>query len=495
MTVLEGEAYRRQLTEYLEVPLRRPRLVLVPMALGMVLALAATFLLPKEYSTSTLILVEQQKVPQSVVRNDAVEAARPRLLTIHQEILSRTRLEKVIRELDPYPAMMAKAPLTKVIERMRGAISIRVQGNDAFTIEYVHRDPQKAMMVANRLAGLFIEEVDQAREEQVEGAAEFIETQLQESRRRLEETEQALRAFKEEHMGHLPEQTPANLATLQRLQMEQHSVSESLRAARERQLTLEKSLGAQIVSQSGEGATATAPGTELSQLRAQLAALRGRYTDEHPDVRVLIARIAQIERRLAERVSADDAAVLDPTTSTRSQLERARSEVRSFEARGRDLDRQIAMFQERVEAAPRAEQNLNTLTRDHRTLNESYLNLLNKKLDAQMAEKLEQRWKGERFKVLDPAYLPEESVFPNRPLFGMAGVALGLVIGLVLSFVAEYFDHSIKSPQELETVVPFPVLATFPHIDPGSVRAGAPPEAPPRPGAGRHFRRKAGART
>ena len=69
---------------------------------------------------------------------------------------------------------------------------------------------------------------------------------------------------------------------------------------------------------------------------------------------------------------------------------------------------------------------------------------------------------------------------------------LGLLIGLALSVVAEYFDHSIKSPQELEAVVPFPVLATFPHLDPARPKAGAPPEAPRRPGAGRRLARKAG---
>ena len=70
-------------------------------------------------------------------------------------------------------------------------------------------------------------------------------------------------------------------------------------------------------------------------------------------------------------------------------------------------------IQGRVDSVPRTEQQLATMTRDYSQLQESYLSLLKKQMEAQMAEQMERRWKGERFKVLDPAHVPEPSLLPE----------------------------------------------------------------------------------
>ena len=449
------------LQRFLEVPLRRPLHVIVPFVLAVGASAAASQLVQKRYRSSTLILVEKQKVPESVVPRARGEESGPRLFTIKQEILSRTRLERVLRELDPYPER-AGAPLTALLDTMRGDTTISVKGTDAFTVEFVHADPRMAMRVADRLATLFIEETVEAQESRVADATQFLETELEEARRQVEGREQALRRFKEEHMGTLPEQTPTNLATLQRLQLEQQQVSSSLQAARDRLSALELS---------ATGPAAGGPQSELAQLREELAALRARYTEEHPEVRTLAARLVRAERA-ASRSSADPAAAV-----LQQQLSQTRAEVEPLKVRAAGIDRRIAALQARVDEAPRTEQLLSSLTRDYQKLNENYLTLLNKKLDAQMAQKLEERWKGERFRVLDPAYLPEQPVSPDPMLFLLGGVALGLGLGLGLAYVAEFLDRSVKDVDELEDALPYPVLATIPHV-----RRGAVPERRPRRG-------------
>jgi protein tyrosine kinase modulator len=383
------------------------------------------------------------------------EDTSPRLFTIKQEILSRTRLERVLKELDPYPDQ-AGAPLTRLLDHMRTATTINVKGSDAFTVEFVHENPEMAMQVANRLATLFIEETEAAQESRVADATQFIESELEDARKQVEGREQALRRFKEEHMGTLPEQTPTNLATLQRLQLEQQAVSTSLQAARDRLATLE------LNASTGAGSS---PETELSDLRAQLAALRARYTDEHPEVRAMLARVVRAERALATRTAASAA-----TTVLQQQIVQARAEVEGLKTRATGIDRRIAALQSRVDEAPRTEQLLSSLTRDYQKLNENYLTLLNKKLDAQMAQKLEERWKGERFRVLDPAYVPEQPVYPDPMMFLMGGVALGLAAGLGLAYAAEFVDRSVKDAGELEDALPYPVIATIPHITRAAAR-------------------------
>jgi protein tyrosine kinase modulator len=467
----KGGMGTQDLLEYLEIPLRRPWHVVIPFVLLVTAAVATSYVLPKKYRSSTLILVESEKVPDAFVASMATERTTKRLQTIRQEILSRTRLERVINELQPY-GPVGNRSLTVTVETMRQAIDIAVKGNDAFSIDFVHRNPEMAMKVANRLATLFIEEATRSREEQVGEAYQFIETQLADARRELESREVALRRYKEQHMGTLPEQTPANLATLQRLQMEQQSVNENLRAATERLISVESN---------PTKAAAAASDSTLGQLQSQLATLRGRYTDEHPDVRALKARIAVLEREQASKapVTTDD-----PAATARTQVEAARADVQKIKDRLADIDAKIATFQGRVEQAPRTEQDIATLSRDFQKLNENYLTLLNKKLEAQMAAKLEQRWKGEQFRILDPANLPERPIFPNKRLFLAAGLFLGLLAGIAAAVAADFLDHSVKSVRELEQLLPFPVLAVIPSFkDPRFAQyAFRPPTAGP--GAG-----------
>jgi polysaccharide chain length determinant protein (PEP-CTERM system associated) len=460
--VSEPAADRPSILEYVQIPLRRPWHVVIPFVVVTLLAVGFSLTITKTYTSSTLILVESDKVPQSFINEGTRDAAasRPRLQTIRQEILSRTRLERILEELNPYPERTGRAPLTAIVEDMRQAIAINVKGNDSFSLEYTHRDPKIAQAVTARLATLFIEESSQARKTQVEVTGEFIESQLVEARQKLEEKEKALRQYKESRMGRLPEQTGANLAILQRLQLEQQSVSDSLRAARERVLLVERGMS----STAGANA-ANDPAAELAAARNELASLRARYTDEHPDVKALQSRVARLEKQVASRSTTQ-------SDQGDAQLEQAKAEVRHLEGKLADVDRRIAMFQGRVEETPRTEQELATLTRDYQQLNQNYLDLLRKKMDAQMAERLQDQWKTDNFRILDPAFLPERAVSPNRWMFLWLGMAAGLLAGLAASVVAEMMDPTIKNLREVEAILPFPVLAALPHLD-AAAAAGA----------------------
>ena len=115
-------------------------------------------------------------------------------------------------------------------------------------------------------------------------------------------------------------------------------------------------------------------------------------------------------------------------------------------------------YQARVESTPRTEQETAALVRDNQKLKDNYLKLLTTRQEAQMAARLEERWKGERFRVLDPAHLPDRPYFPNRPLFAAGGLLIGLFVGLGLTLVSENFDHSIRDLTELQATVNFDVI-------------------------------------
>lgn len=442
------------LHEWLEIPLRHPVHVAVPFVLMVTLAVTATFVLPKKYQSNTLILIESSRVPDRIAPNLSSETATRRLQAIRQEILSRTRLERVNSELNPYPKLASQ---NDAVERLRTSIDVAFKGDDAFSIDYIHQDPHMAQRVTARLATLFTEESQKARQEEMEGASEFLDGELQAAQRQLDEKEEALRRYKEQHMGRLPEQLSANLATLQRFQLEQQSLDLTIRAAEDRVERMEGSPAA------GEaiGASPTSAETEIARLQGQLASLRMKYTDEHPDVKAVLLQLEGLTRGASNapgnRSASNDAA-------TKGSTERARAELRSLIARRDDLRKQVEMFQGRVEQAPRAEQDMANLSRDFNQLRDNYYELLRKKNDVQRAERLQQRWR-DAFRILDQANLPERAIFPNRPLFISLGILLGLGLGLGTALAQELLlDTSVKTVRELEMALPYPVVGRIPHV-------------------------------
>jgi len=453
----------RELQRLAEAPLRRPWLVIIPFLLSVVVAVAVSFVLTPRYRSSTLILVAPEQMPSNFVPQMSTERVARRLQTLRQEVQSRTRLEMVAREFDPYGSL-GKEPLINTIERMRGAVQVSVKGDDAFSIEFEHRDPKMAMLVADRLTTLFMEEVVGASERQVSNAYEFIEKQLEGARTQLEQKEGALRAYKEQHMGQLPEQVTANLATLQRLQAEQQSTAESLRTATDTMRLLEGGTG-ETRGEGGERIMKTPAPDSLVTLKANLAILKTRYTEQHPDVRALQSRIDMLEKAAANQ--APDAPPADPAAAAAEmRVREARIEIESLRQRLADVDRRIAAFQERVEAAPRREQEVLGLMRDYQKLSENYSALLSKKLDAEMAARLERQQKGQQFRVLDPAYLPEQPSFPNRGMFALAGLGIGILLGVGLAITVDALDPTIKDAESVRSAFSFPVLAVIPYVKP-----------------------------
>ena len=455
----EEDSFRwTEFRHFLHAPLRRPWLVFVPWAGVMLLAVAALFVLPKKYMSSALVLVESEKMPESFIPKVATRDAAERLQAVRPEILSRTRLERVLAETRPYPDVSRP----QAVDEMRKATFVNVSGSDGFTITFYHRDPHKAQEVTDRLARLFIDETIKSRELQVEGAVEFLVTQVDEARAELEKKDAALRRYKEQHMGKLPSQLETNLATMQMLQREMQMVEENLLFAREKHEALARGAGRSAAAH----AAGPSPSAELDELNRQLAALRNRYTDAHPDVQTVRSRIARLEARLAQ--SRGDAGPERPadafTDVTRDQLERAALEVRKLEDRQRSLQQRLDTIRAHVEETPRTEQELATLTRDYEKLNDNYTALLSKQLEAQMSGRLEQRWKGERFRMLDPASLPEKPVFPKPSVFLPFGAIFGLLAGLAASLVAEYLDPTVKDSEVLQAVQGYPVLAVIPHL-------------------------------
>jgi uncharacterized protein involved in exopolysaccharide biosynthesis len=233
------------LEHYLRLIMHRKWLVL-----GVFLAVSAatavfSYFLPNVYTAETVILVDPQKVPESYVKATVTGDVRNRLGTLSQQILSATRLQKIIDTLNLFPEEKKKLSREELILQMRSSVVVQVlsdfsgaQDLQAFRISYSGKDPRLVAQVTNELANLFIEENLKARELQATGTTDFLQNQLQETRKALEEQEAKLKDFKLRHLGEMPEQQAASLQILGQLQSQLQLRGEALsRAEQQRSYT------------------------------------------------------------------------------------------------------------------------------------------------------------------------------------------------------------------------------------------------------------------
>lgn len=458
-----------QLDLALEIWARRKWLALGAFLLVFVPLASVVKFLPNVYSASVTLLVENQQVPQDFVRSTVTTAVERRVQTIRQAILSRARLEELIAQFDLYPNLKGRVSPQDIVEHMRHDISMELEQRGgpttiAFFVSYRGANPETVARVANTLASFYVEEDLRTRERQAGGTADFLKTQLDEMKRKLDAQEAKVSEFKEQHMGELPEQRDANLGMLERLNQQILLNSEKQIRARE-QLSFFQSQMA-IVQGTAPVGEMGGSAVRIAKLKAELAELKQRYSDKYPDVIRAQSELERLQAEPSESGGFDRATAgheLQSAQITQS-IRAAQAEIRVLAVDEQNTRREIARYQERVENAPRREQEFQELSRDYRTTQDVYASLLKRYEESKVAESMERREKGEQFRVLDPAIAPDSPDAPRRGrLFQVAAIlALGFAGAIVAA--AEMFDSSFHNAEEVRKFAGLPVLARIPRI-------------------------------
>jgi len=467
------------LRELVRAILRRPGWIVPPVLLGLGLAFALLKILPPTYTAGTLVMVEKQKVPADYVKATVTTAMEDRLRTIEQQVSNRDSLARIITELDLYPELRKRESMADVVDTARQDLKVRKQGDSLFTITFQYVDPRKAAAAVNRSAELFITDSLKQRATQAQGTSSFLEAELGETKKRLEAQEARIAVFKQSYMGELPEQSDTNLKMVESMQSKLEINLGALDKAEQRKLYIQTQIAQgrdAALPPRAVGPTAPAPPTRLELARAEVANLLTQYTERHPDVVRKREEVAYLEQQERERKKAAAAAVAAETPSAasaapptdpilRAELESVDLEIRSLQSERDRIQAQIAQLQGRLENVPRVEQQLLSLTRDYDNIKKSYDSLLEKRINAHLAENLEKSQQGEQFTILEKAIPPELPSGPNKPLIWAAGLAGGLVLGIGLALFREQTDHTYSDPESLRTAFPgVPVLATIPLV-------------------------------
>jgi polysaccharide chain length determinant protein (PEP-CTERM system associated) len=480
--MIPGKKYTPE--DLLAILWQRKWLLIIPTVLAAAGTIAYTRTLPNRYKSETVIMVQPPRVRPDLVKSSVNSSPADRIQTITQQILSRTRLEAIIIDLNLYPGERRTGLMEDVVERMRRDVSVNVVRGDAFRVGYQSVSPITAMKVTERLGRLFIDENLRDREMLAEGTSQFLSSQLDDARRRLIEQEKKLEVYRRTHSGELPSQQQSNLTAISNLQLQLQALLDSISRDRDRLQVIQRDM-ADLTSPeaTAEDAVIDASGVvqggttaqKLVAARTSLSQLQLRLKPEHPD----IARMKRVIRDLEQRADAEAAAgPASPDASkprTKAEIARrnrmrelqedaeaTRTDIARKEEEEKRLRQLASTYQARADAAPTRETELIELTRDYETVQKLYTSLLAKSEESKLAVNLETRQIGEQFRILDPARVPERPFSPNRVQANGAGSVAGLALGLVCILLLEWRDTSLKTDDDVKAALGLPVLALVP---------------------------------
>ena len=480
--MLPGKTY--SLDDVARIAWRYKWAIVLPLILVSAGTMVVSRKLPDQYRSETVILVVPQQVPESYVRSTVTTRIEDRLQSISQQILSRTRLERIIQDFNLYARERQIGIMEDIVEQMRNQhIKVEVLKGDAFRVAFIGQDPLTVMRVTDRLASLFIEENLRDRELLAEGTNQFLTAQLEDARRRLIDQEKKLEGYRNRHSGELPTQADSNLQAVQNAQMQIQAVIESINRDRDRRLLIERSIADLSANDTPDVAAGQEPSAEapaakqLAYYQKLLSDLELRLKPEHPDVIRMRRTVAGLQQRaeaeaLARPMSADSGAILTPTEAVRrnrlkdlhQELETLDRQIAAKRSEEDKLRSRVASYQSRLDAMPARETELTELTRDYTTLQQLYSSLLAKNEESKIAANLERRQIGEQFKVLDPARRSERPFSPNRLRINVMGAFAGLALGMGLAAFLAYRDTSFRTQEDVTSVLALPVLAQIPLL-------------------------------
>ncbi|TFH43656.1 MAG: hypothetical protein E4H01_11780, partial [Lysobacterales bacterium] len=301
--------------EYLGVLLRRKGLVLTAVTIVLVASVLLAFGLPAVYRSTATIMVEQPDIPQELVRSTVSSYSDHRINTVSQRVMTAENLAALIRKHDLYPEENANQPIGAILSQMRLDITMKtvsaevvdaslrrqITATVAFTVSYDNASPQTAMLVANDLASLYLDENVKSRAQTVTKTADFLSSEADRSRSRLLEMEADLAEFKEHNADTLPVLSQLNVQLMDRAEKEMSEVEQGIRSVRERSIFLKADLAQASptvnVTRTVGGQNLT-PDAELQMLQTEYLSLAAIYAPDHPDVVNLGKRVSAVRAKV-----------------------------------------------------------------------------------------------------------------------------------------------------------------------------------------------------
>jgi polysaccharide chain length determinant protein (PEP-CTERM system associated) len=458
------------LQPYLDLLRRRRRVALWSGLAIFVLAGAFVLGLPELYRSSATLVV-QGTIADAFGEPRAADEINRRLQLLKQEALSRGRLTALVERFRLYGHEPGRPVDPGAITQLERDVRVDVTSDTtragqptavAFTVSYAAGHPQTAAEVTNAIAAFYVEHNEATRTRQASATASTIAAQIEARRADLETQAGRIRAYTSRNIGALPQQMDANLSAIGRLDSQfQRNADELLRQIEHRQ-RLQNDLA--TIDTRVPAAEENTPASRLARAEAELADLRSRFSDAHPDVRAKLGEIAELRRAVPGAARGGARGASTPRAAIEAALRETEAQIARLEREQSRLEQQIGVYQRRVEAAPAHEPAFDSLVREHQATREQLDALERRHDEALLAERAESGEAAEELRILDAAV---PATLPSGPARGMLlglSLILAVVAGMAIAVAADWSDTSFHSVDDLRAFTKVPILASIPEI-------------------------------
>src|ERR1700733_5156440 len=326
--------FRERIRAYWRLRLTFSAVAGVLAALTVVIAI----LWPPTYRAGATILIEQQEIPQDLVRSAISSFADQRVQVISQRVMTTQNLMSLIERYNLYPDIRESKPREVLLQKMRNDISLKMisadvidprsgrptQATIAFTISYQNRSPDLTLKVANELTTLFLNENLASRTQMAEQTTAFFSEEASKQEARIDELDKKLADYKQKHQNSLPELSQLNLQVSDRTALELHDAENRIAALDSQQVLLRAQLAqlnptSQVFSDTGQRVMGV--DDRLKALKSELAGYKARYAPGHPDIVNTEREIAGLEKEAKEHDDTSD--ISRQLGEAKAQLSRA----------------------------------------------------------------------------------------------------------------------------------------------------------------------------
>ena len=492
---MSAEFRQRTPAEYLKILRRRKWLIILPVIAVGIASSYAIYKLPNVYQSSTLIVVKQSTLPQSVIPMGTEDAMTRQLAGITQVVTSRSSLEPLIDKYKLYEVERLRGePMESIFQMISSDIKVDVNTSrnditNGFDISFRYRDPRIAQAVTQELAGQYISVQQVEQLNNAKSALQFINNQVDQTKGELDAIDGRRLKFMQENLPNLPSQGNNILGQLTGLRDQQRSQITELGRLQDRrsslasQLTLMEKSAEQMIENLSSDLTDPKTTPAWAQLVSRKAELQGEYQrllteykPKHPDV---IAKKAQIESvdkdmglmledwkaRIEERKKKLENRPDLQVNAMKLEIKNLDSEIARQQRLQTDTEKQIQTFTDRLNSVPGAEVALAALDREYATKKEAVDKLLTEQQKIELAMKAAQEQQAQGIEVIDPAYLPAKPVAPKRLLLIGMSLAAGLALGFLLVGIFEVpLLLTIQTAEDARHYTGLPVLIAVPEL-------------------------------
>lgn len=448
-----------------------------------ILGWSAVLLWPDKYESSAKIHVDTQTILEPLLKDMAIQPnIRARVQLMSKVLLSRPKLERVIRMVDLDIDVETEDDLEELIKKLRKSIKIKgTVENNLYTLTARYSTPEESKMIVQSLLSIFVEEIQGKAREESDHAGRFLDTQIQAYEQRLVEAEKKLEAFKRKNIGVLPEEGISYYQDYQKTKTLLENSRLKLQEALNKRDALRRQMEGDEPTYLGLGEKkSTTNVTEgnfasrIKQLQEKKDNLLIKYTDEHPKVKAVSRMLEELQAKQAEKSASfkpldaplllgDKLSPLQKSTFFQQltvALGQAEAEAAAMQARVAEYSQRLALLKKQMNSALDVETQLQGLNRDYLIIKKRYSDLLARRETARLSERVEQT-KVVKFRIVEPPSLPLKPVSPNRPLLATLVLIAGLLAGIGVTILRSMMYPTFSSVKQLASTLGRPVLGSI----------------------------------